>query len=281
MRPLFAALLVAACTAPNPAYDEPLTAPPSGAGDTTSAAPTGPPAPDTGATTVDDGSASSSAGDPAATTQDTGVGPTAGDTTTADPTLTTVDPSAATSDTTAGDPCVGIDCGECSACQAGQCVPGPPGGPCDDAAPPACHDLVFGLQSGRCYRYAVTQPTCDAGGQCVHDCQLQGEEIVGCQEPCINPGHNCQQGQPAAAVTLTTLCYLNSQPPTCESSCGFENATPVYNAYACDGSGNCDGAAMNCFPGHCDAMAGCLFNCQTQMDCAPGAQCVDFICKPT
>jgi hypothetical protein len=268
MRPPFAALLVAACTAPNPAYDEPVTAPPSGAGDTTSAAPTGPPAPDTGATTVDDDSAGSSAGDPAATTEATGVG------------LTTVDPSTATSDTTAGDPCVGIDCGECSACQAGQCVPGPPGGPCDDAAPPACHDLVFGLQSGRCYRYAVTQPTCDAGGQCVHDCQLQGEEIVGCQEPCINPGHNCQQGQPAAAVTLTTLCYLNSQPPTCESSCGFENATPVYNAYACDESGNCDGAAMNCYPGHCDAMAGCLFNCQTQMDCAPGAQCVEFICKP-
>lgn len=292
MRPavLCALLWVApsACTAINPAFDEPrptasvgetshsTTSP--GDGTTQPVDPTTSSASSTSTSTaVDssgpgDSSSTSSTGPAASTTDDTTTGPTCAPQNEACDQL----PCCGECATCSAGVCVLDDalCGTCGVCIAGSCEPAKQNTLCVPEQSD-CTNRVWGLQDGVCY---ATKPAglCNKDGACVPDCQEQGAVLAMCDPRCVVDGA-CVSGGDPDKITFDTFCHHQGEPTgTCFPDCNPEGT--FLQANACDGSGMCVSLGnFLCEPYVC-AGNQCTNNCMSMADCANGHSCINNAC---
>lgn len=276
MRFTTAILCIAACTAPNPAFDPPTAGPISsptnstntdegGSGGVSSDEPTAAEPTSTG-----DGESSSPLSGAATTAMTTGGSGETG----SESVDTEGGSSTGTGDDT-GVPCPGT-CAECEACVAGACVP-TAGGACSQPVGPACEDKVWGLDvgTGDCLAYQAEQPVCVAPGVCDYPCGAPGAVVLDCHEGCVLPNPECLQDMLVVDVALKAVCYTDySQTPGCTSTCVYEQGFPNYELHHCDPQGQCaTSATFDCQYNACSDAGGCSLQCESDVQCAPPAVC--------
>ncbi|MFV8755574.1 hypothetical protein ACNOYE_33915 [Nannocystaceae bacterium ST9] len=178
----------------------------------------------------------------------------------------------------------GDACGECHVCdEVGACVPRP-GSICDEVET-QCGEFVFGLSDGTCYALAAGSlpGRCSENGVCKPapmDCPLQkGEDLAVCDKLCVNDSGVCTAMQPAAGVSVESLCVLQGETLGCHSTC-TDLMTSVQHRQCSNGF--CDVQAVEvCLPYLCDAQVdACLMGCEDDPQCADGFFCELGICLP-
>lgn len=283
---LAGAIVLAACTKPNPAFDASRDdASASGSGSTTG---TTEPPPDSSTTGT---SGSTSGGDSSSSSSTlTGVLPTTSDTSS---TGATTSPACGLPDEPCGvdDCCVGCGvctagacvkddaaCGPCSTCGGdGQCVPMPPQTPCSLPADP-CLGKVWGLTAdGACLANGAATGSCDDGGQCVASDCPQGAPIVTCDVSCIVDPNECAGGIDVVDVDPTLLCAQNGPTDACKSECVIAEPQDIAQIKSCV-AGTCI-ANQDVLCGLYACMGdSCNMACDGAEDCK-GVQCVNQVCS--
>jgi hypothetical protein len=173
-------------------------------------------------------------------------------------------------------------CGTCEACDAdAQCAPQPEGSSCTFD----CAELLWGAEAVddglTCYRRAANDVAgmCEADGSCApvnaKDCpEDQGDVVVSCDAACAHMPHDCVGGEPAAGITVASLCVVDGESQQCASGCVNDS----FGVASCDASGLCVvEESTDCAPYSCDAN-GCLDACNNPMDCAEGFSCMSKMC---
>lgn len=285
MRPAVLCVALTACTALNPAFDQP--GPSTSAGETSPSTTspgesTQPVDPTTSSTsslsmtqsgTSGPGDSSTSATSEPASTSDSSAGPLCAAQNEACDLLACCGECATCTNGT----CVLDDalCGTCGVCVAGSCEPAKQNTPCvpdqDD-----CPNRVWGLVNGVCY---ATKPAglCDKDGGCIPDCQDQGAVIAMCDPRCVIAGL-CTSGDDPDEITVDTLCHHEGAPAgECIPTCNQEGTVVVANA--CDAAGMCVKIdEFSCEPYVCTGPGQCTNNCMSPEDCAPMHTCIGNVC---
>ncbi|MCB9567742.1 MAG: hypothetical protein H6710_11125 [Myxococcales bacterium] len=175
------------------------------------------------------------------------------------------------------------DCGECQACdENAACAPAAPGAACqfDCAALVYGDDVADGVYTCSAYVSTLIAGTCGGDGVCAlnnqKDCTAAaGEPLVSCASACAKSGMgNCVQGDPAASVTIESVCTVNGESPACGSGCDGDSTV----TRACDAVGACVVSdSVDCAPYTCNG-GECLSACNNPMDCADGFSCMSKMC---
>jgi hypothetical protein len=195
--------------------------------------------------------------------------------------------------TSAGSSDVSSDGSESDACSCGPCERCDSGGACEPDVGAACDgemlecaDFLWGYEEGSCFRFASTTlpSTCDATGACraatPQDCPARkGDALVECDVGCVSAPELCDSYDPAASVSLETMCVVGGTAPGCTQVC-YDGSGSSERYLQCDGFGHCQQIGMaDCMGYSCDGDS-CRTSCADQPDCAQFYSCAMSVCTP-
>ena len=289
------AILLLACTKPNPAFDPDASASASAsASESESVGPTSAASTTPSSTVANPSTSTVTGGSISATDSDS---------------ITTDDPTSPITSTTDGattDPgCGGIGepcgasncckgcglcmagicmpddgaCGPCGTCGANsECTPQPSMTPCKLADDP-CVDKLWGLENGSCFAYAPAEGLCDGGDQCQPRPCEQGEKLIGCDLACLLDSGNCQADMPVAQVDANILCVQDGVTPLCKTECITGDRDDKVFQNSCQAGVCTILASTSCGKYTCLDEQSCDTNCMSEDDCKEPHQCDMNQCK--
>lgn len=278
-----ALLLLAGCTARNPAYDVPNGPSAGSSGGAPSTGGESTPAPTTGLEHEDGMTGPASDADvstSAIPADSTSTGPALDPSTTTTATTTTTADSTVDSQSDPTNPTCPGGCAACHTCVDELCIPAP-GTPCDAPEGPACETIIAEYAdngaTATCYSYAPSPATCNQQGECRYECQGR-LELAECGSRC-GQEDMCQPGLPAAGVDPDAFCVKNGPSKECKSRCLLMSGHYTHVVEQCNGESECaDLAMIFCQAWGCELPEGCKSSCIVDQDCAPNAMCLNTVC---